>query len=305
MTGARRRAVLVVGLGAIGSAIAARCAEAPDLHLAAAVDPARSGETVEGVEVRPALDEAAARDADVAVVATGSRLAEIAPLLEQLLAGGLDVASTAEELAYPWWTQPDLATRLDDAARGAGRTLVACGVNPGFVMDALPAMLASASLACRGVRVQRRADLDRRRPQLRDKLGVGLPTGTWRAQGADRFGHRGLVESALLCATALGWEIESTDFRREPLERDEEVTGVSERAVVTAAGGRTVELELVFDRGVRDRDLIRIDGDPPLDVEISNGLSGDTATVARALHAVRTVGAAPPGLVLPTALPTA
>jgi hypothetical protein len=75
--------------------------------------------------------------------------------------------------------------------------------------------------------------------------------------------------------------------------------------VVTAAGGRTVELELVFDRGVRDRDLIRIDGDPPLDVEISNGLSGDTATVARALHAVRTVGAAPPGLVLPTALPTA
>ena len=59
----------------------------------------------------------------------------------EILAAGLDVVSTAEELSFPWLAHPAEAAEIDAAARRAGKTVLGTGVNPGFVMDALPLFL--------------------------------------------------------------------------------------------------------------------------------------------------------------------
>src|SRR5256885_16086863 len=47
------------------------------------------------------------------------------------------IVSTCEELSYPFRTHPELAAKLDAAAKEWGVALVGTGVNPGFVMDKL------------------------------------------------------------------------------------------------------------------------------------------------------------------------
>jgi len=68
--------------------------------------------------------------------------------MDQLLAcleAESSVVSTCEELSYPWRTYPELAAKLDAAAKESGVALVGTGVNPGFVMDKLVITLAAVS----------------------------------------------------------------------------------------------------------------------------------------------------------------
>jgi 4-hydroxy-tetrahydrodipicolinate reductase len=50
-------------------------------------------------------------------------------------------------------------------------------------------------------------------------------------------------------------------------------------------------------------DAVRIDGDPPLNVVVTNGVAGDHATVAALINVVPRLLAAPAGLRLMTELP--
>ena len=59
----------------------------------------------------------------------------------EILAAGLDVVSTAEELSFPWLAHPLEAAEIDDAACQAGKTVLGTGINPGFIMDTLPLAL--------------------------------------------------------------------------------------------------------------------------------------------------------------------
>ena len=65
--------------------------------------------------------------------------------------------STAEELSFPWLTHPEEAAEIDAVAKRVGKTVLATGVNPGFVMDSLPLNLTAirleASLSFLGVGV--------------------------------------------------------------------------------------------------------------------------------------------------------
>src|SRR5438132_288191 len=80
------------------------------------------------------------------------------------------------------------------------------GVNPGFVMDALPALLGSVCRALEQVRVRRVVDAARRRGNLQRKIGAGMTVEQFQAAAdTGRFGHVGLVESAALLAEGLGW----------------------------------------------------------------------------------------------------
>jgi len=294
---------LCVGLGPIGTAAATHCADDPRLELVGAVDPVRNGETVGGMHVVADVGDLGEREADVALVAVGSSLDGMGPLLRQLVELGVDVVSTCEELTYPWARHPRLATELDRAARSAGTTILGCGVNPGFVMDVLPTLLAGATIAPAGIDVTRTVDLAHRRPQLRAKMGVGLPPEQWLASpDGETYGHFGLVESAYLCAHGAGWTVEDVAFDRRPLIADGVIDGVREVAELRAAGGRRVRLELTFRMGVGDRDEVVIDGTPPLRVRVE-GIQGDQATVARMLSGARTIGAMPPGLRLPLEAP--
>ncbi len=296
--------VVTVGLGGIGSLFLEAANRDPGIEVVALVDSLRGGEFIGDQEVLSDVKELPPGLADVAVVAAGSGFREIAPLLRQLMAVGVDIVSTCEELSYPWFSAPELSDELCAEAVGLRRRILGCGVNPGFVMDALPLMLSSASLEPDTLSVRRYVNLARRRPQLRAKVGVGLAEARWLEESPLRgFGHRGLVESAYLCVLGIGWNPESIDLSRFPIGHDGIVQGIREVVNVSCDGGRRLFLELVFEMEGSDRDSIEISGKPPIMVTFEGGLHGDDATVARMVHTAKEIGSMEFGLRLPVEVP--
>src|SRR5260370_36257357 len=83
------------------------------------------------------------------------------------------IVSTCEELSYPSRTHPELAAKLDAAAKEWGVALVGTGVNPGFVMDKLVGTLAAISQGIEHAKAVRVADASDRRRPLAEKIGAG------------------------------------------------------------------------------------------------------------------------------------
>src|SRR5262249_28320203 len=171
-----------VGLGTIGLACLRVAASRPGVKVVGAIDSfsALVGQDVGsvagladplGVPIVP--DWSAAPAADVALVCTTSHLADLRSVAAVAFERGVDVVSTCEPLACPPADDPDAAA-LDTLARAARRRLLGVGVNPGFVMDALPLVLAASQTTLRAVRVRRVVDAATRRPQLAAKVGAGL-----------------------------------------------------------------------------------------------------------------------------------
>jgi 4-hydroxy-tetrahydrodipicolinate reductase len=294
--------VAVLGLGPIGR-IAADCVVAdPRLLLAGLVDPAFAGETHHGIIVTANSHDL---DVDVALLCTSSEVEAVAAQSRPLLERSISVVTSCEVLSYPWAQWPDVAASLDRVARESGAVIVGAGVNPGFVMDVMPSIIASASMGIKAVRVYRDVDLATRRPQLAAKMGVGESEDGW-YRHEDRWGHRGLVESVQLVGLALGWEIGPVEFERVPrLDERGLVDGLVERAKARDALERTIEAELRFGVGMEDVDRVLVEGQPSIRVTIEGGTAGEPATVARMLHTALRVGGLQPGLRLPTEVPAA
>lgn len=295
------RRVVVVGAGPIGVAVAGEVARRPDLTLVAVVDvdPSKAGKRVESVVVGPAIVD----DADVAIVCTTSSFVNVAPTIRTCLGRGLHVVSTCEELVWPWLHHRNLAESVDDEAIRAGRAVVGTGVNPGFLMDALPVLLTAICARVEKITVVRAQDAALRRVPFQQKVGVGLSLEQWQAKVRHGgFLHRGLMESAALIAHALG--LTAPEFAEEhtPMLQNvggdavESVRGVEQRCTATVNGA--VKIDLRFEAWAghpNPRDEIVVEGEPRLHL-VTQGVLGDVATRAIAVNAVGAVMRAPPGL---------
>ncbi len=255
--------------------------------------------------------------AEVAVVATGSHLAQIGNQFETLLAAGLNCLSTCEELVFPWLKAADAADRLDALAREHGVSLLGVGVNPGFVLDLLPFMMTRVCQQVRGVYAGRFVDASLRRPRLQAKIGCGLTEDEFRFRAAERaIGHVGLAESAALLADSLGWSWDDIEETIDPVVaegpvRSEyfevaagEVRGQAQTVTLAAPEGK-VELELVMALGEPSRDIVRVDGEPPVHLVIEGGIHGDRATAGTVINFLGPVLKAPAGLHTVTEVPLA
>ncbi len=311
--------VLCFGLGPIGRRIAAAVLREPRLALVGAVDvdPALVGrplsDLVDGgpsltIEATLAAALADPVPANLTVLhATGSYLDRVANELHELLDAGVHVVSTCEELAYPHVRDPRLARALDQKARTAERTLVATGINPGFLMDQLPITLTGASYDLRSLRVTRRQNPRRRRVPFQRKVGMDIPRTEWdRRNAAGGFGHVGLIESGRLLAAGLGWVVDDWRDTLEPVQPDPAGLVLGVRQMLTGHGedGRTIELLFEAHSGVvEDVDEIIVDGTPPLHLRFVGGVFGDDGTAAAVLRAARVMPSAPRGLVTVLDLP--
>src|SRR5438552_17154612 len=229
--------VAIMGLGAIGRGIA-RCAlQKGELEIAAAVDldPSRVGKKLSDVIDAPAPDVIIGSDAaaemkkamgGVLLHATGSRLDQVEGELAQALTAGLSVVSTCEELSYPWLRHPEIAERLDKLAQKRKLAILGTGVNPGFVMDRLPATLGAVCGRIDRAKVVRVVDSCRRRVQLQRKTGAGMNEEEF-DRGVDdgTIGHVGLMESAALAALGVGLEVDEVDESIDPVEAEGDVEG--------------------------------------------------------------------------------
>jgi hypothetical protein len=294
------------GIGAIGAEVVRTVLDSPDIEIVGAVDagPSKAGRDLGdaaglgrrlGIAVSYDAEELL-RDvyADVVVHTTGSSLTEVYPQLLQILSSEKSVVSSCEELSFPWQRYPEISQRIDRKAREAGVRVLGTGVNPGFVMDLLPLMLATASRQVKAFRVERIVDVSSRRMQLQRKVGVGLSVKAFQA-GADAggIGHVGLRESVQIIADTIGWRLDDVTETIEPvLARNRQnteffavdrgfVIGLKQSAVGTVATRPVIRLDLEMSVGAKDpRDTVEIDGTPPLKMVIPGGVPGDVATAS-------------------------
>jgi 4-hydroxy-tetrahydrodipicolinate reductase len=247
----------------------------------------------------------------VVVHCAGSHLAQgAADQVLEALAWGASVVSTCEELAYPWYHHPKEAQRIDAAARDAGRTVLATGVNPGFAMDALVLYASGICERVTGVRVHRAQEAGTRREPLQRKVGAGITPEEFAARKtAGKIGHVGLVESVAMISQAFGFDVDTVAESLEPAIatatltttfytiRPGQVAGIVHKARGLKDGAELITLELDMYVGVpTPGDFVTLEGKPNVTVSVA-GLHGDICTAAIASNAVRAVQGLPTGLV--------
>jgi 2,4-diaminopentanoate dehydrogenase len=314
--------VLLWGVGEIGTRAARMLLGRPDHTIIGAVSH-QVGEDVgelvglqpHGIRVVGSPEALAAVEADICLLATHQRVPDLAPQIEWLLERRIAVIAAGEEMIFPWASHPALADALDRRARAAGRQVYGTGVNPGFVMDALPLVLTSCCASVERIDVTRASDFSPYGPAPLRSLGVGLSPEEFERGLRDGSvdGHIGFRESAGLMARALGWEID--DYREEikPIVAGVErrtrhitvppggVAGCDHWAEALSGGRVVIRLShpQQVDPGaeqVRVGDFVSITGDPPMTMEIMPEIEGGQATAARMVNAIPSVLDAPPGL---------
>ena len=219
------------GVGPIGASIAKLMRDKQAIEIIGAIDldPAKAerdlGEVVGasdapwGVKVFADPQQALDLNADVVIHATSSSLAKVMDQLLACLEAQCCIVSTCEELSYPFRTQPELAAKLDAAAKEWGVALVGTGVNPGFVMDKLVLTLAAVSQRIEQAKALRIVDASQRRLPLQKKIGAGLSVDEFRTQvKAGAIKHVGLPESVAMVADSLNLPVENISETIEPKE---------------------------------------------------------------------------------------
>jgi 4-hydroxy-tetrahydrodipicolinate reductase len=249
---------------------------------------------------------------DVVVHATSSFLKDVFPQLEEIVKHGVNVVSTCEELSYPYVSSSDLAAKLDELAKKHGVTVLGTGINPGFVMDALPITLTSVCQEIRRIQVERVMDAAGRRAPFQKKIGAGLSVDEFREKiaGKQITGHVGLEQSVAMIADALRWNLQAIEIGAvEPVVAEKPV----ESKAVKVETGKVAGLKQSV-RGIMDGkpvitllfkayigageeyDSITIEGTPNIHEKISPCVHGDLATAAMIVNSIPKVINAEPGL---------
>jgi len=303
--------------------------ERPELELVGGVDidPAKAGKDIgEVIGLRrplgPFVSESLAQalsgqEADLVLHTTSSYFRSFKPQILEVLRAGLDVISTSEELSFPWLAHPEEAAEIDAVARKVGKTALGTGVNPGFLMDALPLQLTAICQQVDRVEVSRTIDASTRRGPFQTKIGCGMAHEAFEAHiAAGKMGHVGLSESMGMLFHTLGRRWTRIEAEVEPVIAKQalqtefvqvqrgQVRGLRQVARGYGDGEEPfVTLTFVAALGAAEEgDVLRIYGRPDLEVRLW-GTNGDIATVAIAVNAIPRVRAAPPGLVTMADLP--
>lgn len=294
------------GIGAIGAEVVRTVLNDPGIEIVAAIDthPAKAGKDLgEAAGVGHQLGvpvsyeaEAILKDvyADVIIHTTGSSLTDVYPQIMSMVAAEKSVISSCEELSFPWTRYTEISHRIDRRARETGVRVLGTGVNPGFVMDLLPLVLATACRDIQSVKVTRIVDTATRRIQLQRKTGVGLSVkGFEQGAAGGSIGHVGLRESLLMIADTLGWKLDDISETIQPVVVKDRVkteyfsvdrgyaSGLKQAAVGLIGGRQVLRLDLEMSLGAANpHDSIEIDGKPPVKMVIPGGIQGDVATAS-------------------------
>ena len=326
--------VIQCGLGAMGSLMASIVLEKSGMQLVGAIERRTDlhgkdlgeylgDDRAKGVAIYPDFASVPhVRDADVVLAATGSFLELQIPIVESAAAEGLNMVSIAEEMAYPAAKDPRAAERLDGICRECGVTVLGTGINPGFVLDLLILTLTGVCRRVDRIYAERVNDLSPYGRTVMETQGIGLSGDRFEQALADGsvVGHIGFQQSIRMIADALGLELDAVEEERAPIiaasrRRGKEITvepGMVAGCRHTARGMRAGEtiIELVHPQqvepaaeGQKTWDLIRIEGEPPIQMRIEPETAGGIGTASLAVNMVPLVVAAEPGLVSMKDLP--
>jgi 4-hydroxy-tetrahydrodipicolinate reductase len=314
--------VIHFGLGPIGTAVVRQVAGRKGFKIVGAVDidPAKAGRDlgeVAGVgrrlKVKVSSDARKAIKAakpDVAVLCTNSSLKKVLPQIEAIVKLKVPIVSTTEELAYPTKANMRYARVIHQMAKKCKVAVLGTGVNPGFVMDALPIMLTGVCERVDAVRVDRIQDASIRRLPFQQKIGAGLTREQFQKKVDDAsVRHVGLTESVSMIADALGWKLDRITDEIQPKIADETVSseflavdagfvcGIVQDGIGYRDGLAAITLHMEAYLGAPESfDAVEITGSPALKMKLAGGVHGDVATASITVNSIPKILDVPPGL---------
>lgn len=331
--------VVLCGVGGVGRNVTRLLRARPGYRIAAACsrNPALAGRDVGelaggsplGVAVSGGLETALREPADLLLVATTSFLREVAGDVRRGIERGLHVITTAEEAAFPWIVDAELAGRLDALARERGVSVIGVGLNPGFIFDALLLTATGIAWDVRAIRIRRVVDVSRFSAAIQRRLGIGFTAERFKAGVAagSITGHVGFPQSFHLAARRLEVRIDRIESGFEPLMAGRPYAGANlqvepgttagfvQRYRAVCGGRPWMSAEFVAHvdppaAGYRPADSIRIDGYNALNLAIEPGCQPQLGTAAMIANVMPRLAEARPGyltvadLALPHARPT-
>ncbi len=266
---------------------------------------------IEKIGVKISSDPIALLDADIVIHATGSFLDKVYPQILSIIDLGVDVVSTCETLAYPWYRYPVLARKLSEKAIANNVSVLGAGVNPGFILDSLLVVLSAPAGVIEEIRAVRSLDASKRRKTFQEKIGVGMDPEEYRRalREGKLTGHVGYAESVLIVADAAGIQPTRIVEEQKPIVAKKRVEAngvVVEAGKVKGVRGygeayvgnqRILRVELVAGIGLEDYEEVVVKTNWGEYRWRSNGTPGDLGTVSVLLSLAETVTRAPPGII--------
>ncbi len=253
--------------------------------------------------------------ADIMLLMTHMFTKEVFPEIMRAVGNGLSVITTAEEMGYPHVQEPELARKMDEAAKAKGVAILGTGVNPGFSLDKFIISLLSVCHKVERVYASRVNDLSPYGSSVMRLHGVGLTPEEYleSVKAGTVVGHVGFRESISMIADSLGWKLDRITESRTPIvttvpRSTPHISVVPGRAaggnqsghgfmhgkeVITLEHPQEIRPEL---QGVKVQDCVRIEGLPEINLTITPEIAGGYATSGICVNMIHVLLRAKPGL---------
>ncbi len=216
--------VVIWGFGAMGSGMAEVLLRKKGVDIVGVCDihPDRVGKSIFGVLGVPQKDRKdivinadihkviSKGSADVVLLATDSYTRKTFDKIKLIVELGINVISTAEEMAYPKAKEPKLAEEIDKLAKANGVSVLGTGINPGLMMDLLVILMTGACTDVEYVKAERVNSLSPFGPAVMEEQGVGITLDEFNKKSAvgHLAGHVGFNESVTMICDAIGWKLD-------------------------------------------------------------------------------------------------
>lgn len=319
--------IAIWGFGAMGAGMANMLSKKTGVDIAAVCDlhPNRVGKSVgevlginmwNDVVIENNIEKAIGdKKIDLCLLATDSFTKGAFPKIKAILEKGINVITTAEEMAYPKAQEPKLAKELDSIAKANGVTVLGTGINPGMIMDLLVVFLTGCMEDVTHIEAKRVNSLSPFGETVMEEQGVGITVEEFnnRVQKNELSGHVGFSESINMIADAIGWKVDKFQQQMKPI-----LTNIDRKspygfavagslAGINMTGQGYVEGEVKIDmihpqqiepelEGTHTGDYITLKGSPQINMTIKPEVDGGIGTIAMCVNMIPHVINANPGL---------
>lgn len=319
--------IAIWGLGAMGAGMANMLHKKTGVDIAAVCDlhPDRVGKSVgeildidkwTDVIVENDIEKAlAGKKIDLCLLATDSFTKGAYPKLKIIMEKGINVITTAEEMAYPKAQEPQLAQELDAIAKTNEVTVLGTGINPGMIMDLLVICLTGCMEEVMHVEAKRVNSLSPFGITVMEEQGVGITEDEFNKRVAqDKLaGHVGFSESINMIADAIGWKVDRFEQQMKPILTTVDrkspygFAAAGHLAGINMTGQGYIDGEVKIDmihpqqiepemEGTHTGDYITLKGSPPVNMAITPEVDGGIGTIAMCVNMIPHVINAKAGL---------
>ena len=253
--------------------------------------------------------------ADVVLLCTDSFTKNAFPRLKFIMEQGINVITSAEEMAYPKAQSPELAEELDKIAKANGVSCLGTGINPGHIMDMLVLVMTGCMVDVEHILSRRVNSLSPFGPVVMEEQGIGISVEEFKERKANgtMSGHVGFAESVGMIAEGMGLSVKEFKQDMNPITTDVDrkspygfaaagsCAGVAMEADATLSNGMKVRMEHPQQIepeqvGVTTGDYVIIKGTPSVNMLNTPEVEGGLGTIAMCVNMIPHIINAKPGL---------